>query len=232
MKHGLYHIWQFILLTRQQPPWRLSLSAGVLMAYFLQLRSLANTLHRSNFDDLLVSKSVTKDQSFHTLLLVSTVRCCVDSDFDDRILNRHLCHHHKDWAASGSLITIIKGRLRTFLDNQINSTVFNITISQLLYHCNIEPYSYHSPKSRDTTSSDYILQFLFPNSVLLHFYLIMSYYLPSNQNSGTVYGVGVSYNPQTWANVRGTYNPTLKSRLEEFAVRAALSRGFSAVRIV
>lgn len=60
----------------------------------------------------------------------------------------------------------------------------------------------------------------------------MSYSLPADQNSGTVAGIAVSYNSETWAAVRGIGNYTLKRLLEEFAVRAAYERGFTSVIIV
>jgi len=60
----------------------------------------------------------------------------------------------------------------------------------------------------------------------------MSYSLPSSQNSGTVAGVAISYNPETYMAIRNLGNATLKRLLEEFAVRAALERGFSSVMIL
>jgi hypothetical protein len=57
------------------------------------------------------------------------------------------------------------------------------------------------------------------------------YTLPANRYSSTVAGVYVSYNEETLRNVCNSDNLELKSLLEDTAVSAVLSRGFSLVLI-
>ena len=53
-----------------------------------------------------------------------------------------------------------------------------------------------------------------------------NYFLPADQFTGQVAGVGISYNAATKNNVINLRNPDLKRFLEDAAVSAALSRGF------
>jgi hypothetical protein len=54
-----------------------------------------------------------------------------------------------------------------------------------------------------------------------------NYSLSTDNYSGTVAGVYVSYNADTQKNVANLYNPELKRFLEDAAISAALLRGCS-----
>ena len=60
----------------------------------------------------------------------------------------------------------------------------------------------------------------------------MSYSLPPDVYSGTIAGIAVSYNDKTQQFVFDIGIPTLKRLLEDYAVRAALERGFYCVTIL